>query len=100
MAPCMCGLQYTGLLRGIRTIRPGALRGPACDAHNKFCKEVIKRQREMLKVPFPWASYADIQCLSSYVALECAHGPVIPFTPGRRDVIEPKNLKEGFPKPD
>jgi len=70
------------------------------DAHNKFCKEVIKRQHELLKVPFPWASYADIQCLCAYVALECAQGPVIPFTPGRRDVLEPKNLKEDIPKPD
>jgi catalase (peroxidase I) len=43
------------------------------DAHNKFCKEVIKRQHELLKVPFPWASYADIQCLCAYVTLECAH---------------------------
>lgn len=57
------------------------------DAHNKFCKEIVKRQHELVKVPHPWASYADIQCLCAYVALECANGPVIPFTPGRRDVM-------------
>jgi len=62
------------------------------DAHNKFCKEIIARQHELIKVPFPWVSYADIQCLSAYVALECANGPVIPFTPGRRDVIQPEKL--------
>lgn len=62
------------------------------DAHNKFCKEIIKRQHELIKVPHPWASYADIQCLCSYVALECANGPVIPFTPGRRDVIPADKL--------
>jgi len=70
------------------------------DAHNKFCKEVVKRQHEMIKVPFPWASYADIQCLCAYVTLECAGGPVMEFTPGRRDAIEPKKLKEGLPKVD
>jgi len=62
------------------------------DAHNKFCKEIIKRQHEMIKTPHPWASYADIQCLCSYVALECANGPVIPFTPGRRDIAQPEKL--------
>lgn len=57
------------------------------DAHNKFCKHILKRQHDLIKVPFPWATYADIQCLSSYVAIECAGGPVIPFAPGRRDCI-------------
>jgi len=70
------------------------------DAHNKFCKPIVKRQHELFKVPFPWASYADIQCLCSYVALECANGPVIPFTPGRRDVIMPKDLKDSVEKPE
>lgn len=65
------------------------------DAHNRFCKEVVKRQHAVMKVPFPWASYADIQCLASYVALECANGPVIPFAPGRRDVAEAKDHDGG-----
>jgi len=56
------------------------------DAHNKFAKHILKRQHELIKVPFPWASYADIQVLASYVSIECAGGPVIPFSPGRRDV--------------
>jgi len=56
------------------------------DAHNKFCKHIVKRQHDLIKVPFPWASYADIQCLCSYVAIECAGGPVMEFSPGRRDV--------------
>jgi predicted heme/steroid binding protein len=64
------------------------------DAHNKFCKPIVKRQHELFKVPFPWASYADIQCLCAYVTIECANGPVIPFTPGRRDVLPPKDLKD------
>merc|ERR1719409_1090011 len=57
------------------------------DAHNKFCKHILKRQHELYKVNFPWATYADIQILASYVAIEVADGPVIPFTPGRRDCI-------------
>jgi len=88
-------LQNGGLEGGRMRFKP-----EYSDAHNKFCKEVIKRQHELIKVPFPWASYADIQCLCAYVALECAHGPVIPFTPGRRDAIEPKNLKQGIEKPE
>jgi len=56
------------------------------DAHNKFCKHIIKRQHELIKVPHPWASYADIQCLCAYVTIECAGGPVMEFVPGRRDV--------------
>ena len=105
--PMYVRLAIHGAATWDKTDQTGGLEGAAMrfkpeysDAHNKFCKEVIKRQHELLKVPFPWASYADIQCLSSYVALECAHGPVIPFAPGRRDVIEPKNLKESIPKPD
>jgi len=70
------------------------------DAHNKFCKPIIKRQHELFKIPFPWASYADIQCLCSYVALECANGPVISFTPGRRDVIKPEDLKDSVEQPE
>jgi len=57
------------------------------DAHNKFCKHILKRQHELYKVNFPWATYADIQILASYVAIEVADGPVIPFSPGRRDAI-------------
>merc|ERR1719191_1683026 len=70
------------------------------DAHNKFCKQVVKRQHEEVKLKHPWASYADIQCLCAYVAIECANGPVIPFTPGRRDVIPVKDLKDGIERPD
>eukprot|EP00929_Paragymnodinium_shiwhaense_P027141 TRINITY_DN159_c0_g1_i1.p1 TRINITY_DN159_c0_g1~~TRINITY_DN159_c0_g1_i1.p1 ORF type:complete len:714 (-),score=220.77 TRINITY_DN159_c0_g1_i1:284-2425(-) len=74
--------------------RSGGLEG-ACmryrpefsDAHNKFAKHVLKRQHDLIKVPFPWASYADIECLCSYVALECCGGPVMEFVPGRRDCI-------------
>ena len=87
-------LQNGGLEGGRMRMKP-----EYSDAHNKFCKEIVKRQHELMMVPFPWASYADIQCLAAYVALECAHGPVIPFTPGRRDAIEPAKLKEGIPKP-
>jgi hypothetical protein len=56
------------------------------DAHNRFCKPILKRQHDLIKIPFPWASYADIQVLSAYVSIECAGGPVIQFHPGRRDV--------------
>lgn len=71
------------------------------DAHNKFCKQVVKRQHEEIKVKHPWASYADIQCLCAYVAIECANGPVIPFTPGRRDVLPVKDLKDSVqPRPE
>jgi len=99
--PMYVRLAIHGAATYDRHTRTGGLEGAAMrfkpeysDAHNKFCKPIVKRQHELFKVPFPWASYADIQCLCSYVALECANGPVIPFTPGRRDVIMPKDLKD------
>jgi len=92
-APMYVRLAIHGAATWEESTKTGGLEGGAMrykpewsDAHNKFCKHIIKRQHDLIKVPNPWASYADIQCLSSYVSIECAGGPVMQFTPGRRDV--------------
>jgi len=93
-APMYVRLAIHGSATWQESDRSGGLEGGAMrykpelsDAHNRgFCKHILKRQHDLIKVPNPWASYADIQCLCAYVSIECSDGPVMQFVPGRRDV--------------
>jgi len=50
--------------------------------------EVARAFLEPVKAKFPAISYSDLWILAAYVGLEHTGGPVIPFTPGRRDHLD------------
>jgi len=53
------------------------------DAHNKGLYHVIQRLDKEVKSKHPWISHADLWCLTAYVCIECAGGPVMEFVPGK-----------------
>ncbi|RHZ88451.1 hypothetical protein Glove_22g67 [Diversispora epigaea] len=55
---------------------------------------------EPIKQKHPWISYADLWTLSGVVSVEHMGGPVVPWKPGRKDVVDEKKVPPNGRLPD
>lgn len=54
---------------------------------------------EQVKAKHPKITYADLYQLAGVVAVEVTGGPIIPFAPGRPDVLQQQDNTGGLPAP-